>query len=128
MAKKADDPTVPNLTPADDPSSTATTEATTTLPTEPVVEAASTDLRSEFAELNRQALSEAAAENARLRQQLEAARNSTPIADKPESFSDFMEAPRSAMREELQAVVRPLLEFQQEYTRERNYAKLVSGL
>jgi hypothetical protein len=125
--KKVDDPNIPNLTPVD-------TEVVDppVVDSPPEVVKPSTDdsaaLRAEFAEMNRQALSENAAELSRLRQENETLRNATPTKPKDESFNAFMENPRSAVREEIQAVVAPLLELRSELTKERQYNALKAGL
>jgi hypothetical protein len=123
----------------DDPTEVVTeTEVVETQPpSEPVLESPanpspSTDnLRLEFDSLTRQTLSDQAATIQRLQNDL-ARKNETPVAPAKDDPSTFLEAPRTAIRDEVraevQAAVKPLIDFTQQMARESSYRQLIGRL
>lgn len=84
-------------------------------------------LQAELDALQRRALAELSEQNSRLQAQL-AERNRTPSTTPEEDAKTLFADPRRLIREEMQQIVAPLIDFRNEYTKERAYENLKSQL
>ena len=85
------------------------------------------NLQAELDALQRRALAELSEQNNRLQAQL-AERNKTPTTTPEEDAKTLFSDPRKLIREEMQQIVAPLIDFRNQYNKERAYEDLKSQL
>lgn len=97
---------------------------------EATLQAQSIDFRAELETLNRRALSEQAAELDRLRSENArlARANETQQNTSEDDASALLANPRKLINEEMHKVVAPLIEFKQQYDRDRQYQSLLGQI